>query len=309
MIPMTSMRADVAAAASPALGGAAPARAAASPSITLIMRVDAGIDAAVEIAAAKARNDDVFDDAIGDGVRQHAFQTVPDFDAQLAIVLRDQQQRAVVDAFAAELPLLDDAHGILLDRLRACVVGTISTRDLAAFARFERCELLLELTAPDPALNVPVRSVTRALSGGTATGSCAQASVRPQSASSRSPARRGARFASIALLLGSRRCGRRRWRCNGGLAEIHGRRFRDRGFVLDREVGLLFVAEDHRRQVDRKLTHGDVVLLHRIDVALARDRDAILGALELRLQIAEVLVGFEVADSSRRPPAAATTPS
>ncbi len=41
-------------------------------------------------------------------------------------------------------------------------------------------------------------------------------------------------------------------------------------------------------------THHRVVLLHRLDVAVARHRDAVFGALELRLQVAEVLIGLEL---------------
>ena len=54
------------------------------------------------------------------------------------------------------------------------------------------------------------------------------------------------------------------------------------------KFGFGLVAEHLRRQVGRELAHRDVVVLHRLDVALARDGDAVLGALELRLQIAEV---------------------
>ncbi len=57
----------------------------------------------------------------------------------------------------------------------------------------------------------------------------------------------------------------------------------------------------------REGAHGRVVVLHRLDVALARDRDPVLRALELRLQIAEVLVDLQLADSSPPSPAVATT--
>lgn len=54
-------------------------------------------------------------------VGQVAFETVADFDAQLAVVLGDQEQHAVVLALLAEPPGFDDTHRILLDafRLRA----------------------------------------------------------------------------------------------------------------------------------------------------------------------------------------------
>src|SRR5712691_9628337 len=85
---------------------------------------------------------------------------------------------------------------------------------------------------------------------------------------------------------------RRGWRRL--LAEIHLRRSRDRLLVLDAEVGLDPVAEHHRRQVDRKLAYQHVVFLHRLDVAVARDRDAVLRALELRLEVAKVRVRLEL---------------
>ena len=40
--------------------------------------------------------------------------------------------------------------------------------------------------------------------------------------------------------------------------------------------------------------HRDVVALHRLDVAVARHGDAILGAFDLRLQIAEVLIRLQL---------------
>ena len=50
-------------------------------------------------------------------VGQRAFQAVADLDAQLAVVLGDDEQRAVVDLLAADLPGLRDAQRILLDGL------------------------------------------------------------------------------------------------------------------------------------------------------------------------------------------------
>ena len=38
----------------------------------------------------------------------------------------------------------------------------------------------------------------------------------------------------------------------------------------------------------------DVVVLHRLDVAVARHRDAVFGAFELRLQVAKQRVGFQL---------------
>src|SRR5690242_13261814 len=136
------------------------------------------------------------------------------------------------------------------------VVGTISTAIWLPFARSKsrKRESRLWICAVE---SVPVRSVTRALSGGIATSPAAG------SASSRAAARPSQRL-SI-LLLGRRR-----------LAEIDRGRLGDRFFVLDREVRPGLVAEHHRGQVHRELTDEDVVLLHRLDVAVARDSDAVL---------------------------------
>src|SRR5262249_24535065 len=113
------------------------------------------------------------------------------------------------------------------------------------------------------------------------------------------PSNAGLRNETSSLLL---RAGPRLTPCRGRrlvprgawLAEIHGRRPGDGRFVLDCEVGLGTVAEHHRGQIDRKLPDRRVVLLDGLDVALARDRNAVLRAFELRLQIAEVLVRLEL---------------
>src|SRR5882672_8397614 len=78
------------------------------------------------------------------------------------------------------------------------------------------------------------------------------------------------------------------------LGEVDLRRLRHRLLVLDRELRLLLEAEHHRGEVARERAHGDVVLLHRLDEALARDGNAVLGAFELRLQFKEVLVGLQL---------------
>src|SRR6266581_1968829 len=107
--------------------------------------------------------------------------------------------------------------------------------------------------------NVLVKSVTRDLSGGTAIAAAAT---------------------PIKKSLLSR--------------EVNFRRLRDRLFVLYGELRLVLEAEQHGGEIARERAHRDVVLLHRLDVALARHRDAVLGALELRLEVAEVGVGLEL---------------
>ena len=89
-------------------------------------------------------------------------------------------------------------------------------------------------------------------------------------------------------LLATPYCFRRRGR------EIDFGGFGDFLLVLHREVGLRFIPEHHRRQVGGEGAHRHVVLLHRLDVAVPRDRDPVLGPFELCLQIAEVGVGFQL---------------
>src|SRR5579871_1592706 len=149
------------------------------------------------------------------------------------------------------------------------VVGNISTATCAPLrdsSSASVCSSALRCCA----LRVPVRSVTRDCSGGTAI--CAAAAV------ANSRARRN--FTKELL------------------AEIDLRRPRDFFLVLDRELRLFLDAENHRRQVGRKGAHRDVELLRRADETVARHRDAVLGAFELRLQLTEV--GVEIGSASCR---------
>src|SRR5262245_45659499 len=178
------------------------------------------------------------------------------------------------------------------------VVGTISTATCAPL----RCSKSVSFCSSAPfcdALRVEVRSVTCAVSGGTATSATANAhhsrlSTRPETrATSRascigveSPAellRLRFRHIFVVVIRGLVRLLRL------VVVEVHGRRLADGGLVLNLQRRLDVVAEHHRREIRRELAHGDVVILHGVDVAVARDGDAILRAFELRLQIAEVL--------------------
>ena len=89
-----------------------------------------------------------------------------DFDAHVPIVFRDDHEHAVVDLLAAELPCIEHARRVLLDRLgrrrRHDQHG-----DLRALALFERGELRFERPRLCGVVSVPVRSVTRACSSGT----------------------------------------------------------------------------------------------------------------------------------------------
>src|SRR3569833_3174702 len=85
-----------------------------------------------------------------------------------------------------------------------------------------------------------------------------------------------------------------RLRGAGMRTELHARWRRDRLFVFDAEIGLDLVTEHHGREIAREGTYRHVVILHRLDITIARDGDAVLRALELRLQITEQGVGLEL---------------
>ena len=67
--------------------------------------VDPGHHSAGYIACAKPRHDFVTDNLRGAGVGQRAFEAIPDLDTDLSILDRDEQERAVVGAFLAQLPM------------------------------------------------------------------------------------------------------------------------------------------------------------------------------------------------------------
>ncbi len=78
--------------------------------------VDAIRDAIGHVAALEARHDHVADDGVRRSVGQRAFQAVADLDPQLAIVRRDDQQRAVVLALLADAPAAAERQPPVLDR-------------------------------------------------------------------------------------------------------------------------------------------------------------------------------------------------
>ena len=108
--------------------------------------LDAGRDAAREVALAKARRDGLVDDAAGDEIRERALETAADLDAKRAVLHGDQEQRAVVRLLAPELPRVDHADRVLLDLFRLCGRDD-QHRDLRALSRLEVRELRLEARA------------------------------------------------------------------------------------------------------------------------------------------------------------------
>src|SRR5260370_24599921 len=162
------------------------------------------------------------------------------------------------------------------------VVGTINAATWLPFLVSKSRKVCVS-AAMSPLGSVRVWSTTRPDSGGTAT-SAKAANAQPTS-STRMQAL-AAFIAVVNLFELLRRCRRR--------IEIHLWRGRDFLFVFDREIRLLLVSERDRRHVARERTDGDVIVLHRLDVAVARHRDAVLGAFQLRHQVAKQRLGFEL---------------
>ena len=67
-------------------------------------------DAAMEVAAAELGHDVLVDDPVGDGVRERTLEAITDFDPHLPVLQGDQEQRAVVDTLATQLPGLRHAE-------------------------------------------------------------------------------------------------------------------------------------------------------------------------------------------------------
>ena len=106
-------------------------------------RVNARFDAAGKISFAKARDNHFVDDSTCDRVRQNAFEAVADFDAELAVVLRDYEDGAVVELFLADLPALRDADAEAFD-IFALQAWQREHGDLMAGLGFELPQPLLQ---------------------------------------------------------------------------------------------------------------------------------------------------------------------
>src|ERR1700682_5885868 len=186
------------------------------------------------------------------------------------------------------------------------VVGTISTAIWLPFLASKSLRVCVS-AAISPLESVPVWSTTRPVRGGTATSAKAAnaqhtSTPRMQALAALIAAVNPAPIPEFASIRGNLLCefgigarvvellcgGCRRW------IEIDLRRGRDFLFVLDREIRLLLVSERYRRQVGRERADRDVVVLHRLDIAIARHRDAVFGAFQLRYQVAKQRVGFEL---------------
>src|SRR6266702_628840 len=151
------------------------------------------------------------------------------------------------------------------------VVGTISTAIWLPLRASKFLKVWFS-EAASPPLSVPVWSTTRPTSGGTATLARARLDVQAGKTQHSNSASRMA----LAAFMTVNSCYRlfrrgRRW------VEIDLRRGRDRLLVVDREVRLFLAAEHHCRQIVRKSSDADIVVLHRLDIAVARHGDAVFG--------------------------------
>src|SRR4051812_11689848 len=146
------------------------------------------------------------------------------------------------------------------------------------------------------ASSVPVWSMTCAVSGGTGRTPCAKANAGTQARTQKTQNSRERRKRDFIEFSSFATFARFRVLCVRLLflrIEVDRRRLADLRFVFHREARLGFVVEDHRRDVAREAAREHVVLLHRLDVAVARDRDAVFRPFELHAQIAERLVGLQ----------------
>src|SRR5262245_24404015 len=183
------------------------------------------------------------------------------------------------------------------------VVGTTSTAIWLPL-RASKSASRRSRSAICSALSVPVRSVTRAFSAGMGARSWAAANAAQRSSSTPPRSARERRTKAVACTAPRVEVPRPTAAPASPQAprvprlflpaEVHLGRGLDLALVLDREVGLGLVAEDHGRQIHRKFADQHVVLLDRLDVAVARHTDAVLRALELRLQLEKVLVRLEL---------------
>ena len=99
--------------------------------------------APVEVQRLESRQDGFADDAFAGEIVQGALQPVAHLDADSAVVLRDDQDRAVIDSSAAELPFLRDPQGKFLDFF-GCCQRDHQHGELTALPGFERCQRLLQ---------------------------------------------------------------------------------------------------------------------------------------------------------------------
>ena len=111
---------------------------------------DAGHQALVELLLLEVGRDHIGEDALGLGIGEHALHAAAGLDAQAphgaGVIGRHQQQHAIVDALAAELPGIGHAEAVLLDLFGRGALDR-QYRDLAAGTGFVVGQHGLELGA------------------------------------------------------------------------------------------------------------------------------------------------------------------
>ena len=146
------------------------------------MASTAGLDAGPEVPGAEVGPDDVVQDLPRAGVGEARLEAVAHLDAHAALLAGHDEEDAVVDALPAELPGLEDAHRVVLDRVALEAVHR-EDRDLGARALLEvgqfRSRALPDLRRDDAR-----ESLTRAPRKGTSLAARAQggasSSARPR---------------------------------------------------------------------------------------------------------------------------------
>ena len=159
--------------------------------------IDAGVDAAGEIALLEQRHDGVVDDAARSRIGERAFEAVAaprcacarSFFATISIAPSST-------ALAAELPGFDEADRRTARCLRAGCVGTISTA-ICAPLRASNAASFSSSADCCAAVSVPVRSVTRASSFGS--GICAPQRQRAARRATRAQRDASARLAGVTV--------------------------------------------------------------------------------------------------------------
>ena len=108
-----------------------------------MMRSTPSFNPPAKIPSQEFRRDESVHDTVRDRIRKHALEAATHFDAHLAVVLRHQDEHAIVDALAAELPLVDDADRILLEGFVAGR-GHDQHRDLTSLRLLECRKLVVK---------------------------------------------------------------------------------------------------------------------------------------------------------------------
>jgi len=78
--------------------------------------IDAALNRAVEIACTHSRHNCIANDFTRAGIGQRTFQTISHFNAHFAVAHKEKQDRAVVDAWTSNLPLLGSMNRPILER-------------------------------------------------------------------------------------------------------------------------------------------------------------------------------------------------